>query len=122
MPTPTLTRVLDCLSIVHGQLDVESAKALSRALERNASLTRLNLDGLELDLDHLRGVGDEPPARLDFSYQGISDVSGVVIAGLLETNEKLTSLNLGYNLRLGRKVPMIATDCHGWLSSATDGY
>ena len=73
MPTPsTLTRVLDCLSIVHGQLDVESAKALSRALERNASLTRLNLDGLELDLDHLRGVGDEPPAHLDFSYQGIT--------------------------------------------------
>ena len=97
---------------MHGQLDVESAKALSRALERNASLTRLNLDGLELDLDHLRGVGDEPPARLDFSYQGISDVSGVVIAGLLETNEKLTSLNLGYNLRLGRKVPLVATDYH----------
>ena len=62
----------------------------------------MNLDGLELDLDHLRGVGDEPPSRLDFSYQGIGDASGVVIARLIETNEKLTSLNLGYNLRLGR--------------------
>lgn len=51
---------------------------------------------------------DEPPPppvhALDYSYRSIGDASGLIVAKLLEANAELTSLELQFNIRLGKET------------------
>ena len=94
-----LAQVPLCRAIVlnlseHG-VTGELAMVLAVPIAANATLTKLNLDGFELNIPQLRG--SDPVQTLDLSSKGLGVASGVVIGKLLEGNATLTSLDLQFN-------------------------
>ena len=60
------------------------ATAIADALKGTAVLTKLNLDGHELDLPKLRGT--DPVTSLDLSRKSLGSASAIVIASLIAGN------------------------------------
>ena len=58
-------------------------------------LTKLDLDGHELDLPKLRGT--DPVTSLDLPGEGLGPASAIVIASLIAGNEVLKSIDLRVN-------------------------
>ena len=81
--------VLTNLDLCSNDLYTEGGKALAKALEVNAVLTKLNLNGFELNIAQLRGT--EPVETLDLSRKGLGVASGIVIAKL-RVNALITTL------------------------------
>ena len=63
---------------------------LAELLKFSVLLKKLNLDGLELDIEQLKGI--DPVESLDLSGKRLEVASGIVIAKCLEFNAVLTSL------------------------------
>ena len=71
------------------------AAEIAEYVSGSGVLTKLNLDGHELDLPKLRGT--DPAASLDLTSKKLGPASAIVIASLIAGNEVLTELSLPYN-------------------------
>merc|ERR1712137_1224292 len=78
-----------------GLIGDEGAKALASDLEVNRVLTKLNMDGFDLNITQLKGI--DPVKKLDLSRKRLGVASGIAIAKALEVNAVLTSCDLAGN-------------------------
>ena len=95
LSTRTLRRPAEADGVDRGE-EAGLVSPPAAALRVNAVLTKLNLDGHELDLPKLRGSTD-PVTSLDLSGKVLGPASAIVIASLMVGNEVLTELHLNNN-------------------------
>ena len=79
------------LDLKYNELGPEGAAALAPAIAVCASVTKVNLDNYWLPIKQLKGT--EPVVSIDLSSQGLTVLSAVVIASLIQGNASLTKIS-----------------------------
>jgi len=86
---------LTSLDLSHNALLPESGGALAEALMENTAMRSINLDGVFLPVNQLKGT--KRVETLDFSSKGLGPLSAIIVARLIESNRALVHLDIQAN-------------------------